>query len=192
MAEQYDEQAWKAVKATKIVTKYTGQLAGQEFRVHEKDTNSPALKFESQTQAEAALKVQESLAGAVGVSQTSILVTVEGLAASLQKVQQSYTDSEEAVDRDEALLVLQVGLRCIGAHSENAAKIAVVAFNKAIVARRKPILESISSQQKGLKEKMAKLQPGEKLLFGGKIDSLAKAQRDINAGGKNHSSFLFL
>ena len=184
MAKQYDEQAWKQVKATKLVTKYTSLPTGQEFRAHEKDLNSPSLKFESQKQAEAALKVQEGLAGAVGASQTAVLVMVEGLVANLKKAQQSFSESEEAVDKEEALLVLkdvQTGLRCIGAHSENAAKLAAVAFNKALVARRKPVLDSINSKQTGLKEKMAKLRPGEKLLFGGKIDSLAKAQRDINS-----------
>ena len=88
------------------------------------------------------------------------------------------------MDRNEALEVLkdvQTGLRSIGAYSENAAKLAAVAFNKALVARRKPILDSISGQQKGLREKMAKLRPGEKFLFGGRIDTLAKAQRDINS-----------
>ena len=92
MAEQYDEQAWKQVKAAKLLTKYTSHPAGQEFRAHEKDPNSPSLKYDSQKQAEAALKVQEGLAGAVGVSQTAVLVTVEGLVASLTRVQQSYND----------------------------------------------------------------------------------------------------
>ena len=45
MAERYDEQAWKTVKATRMVTKYTSLPAGQEFRSYEKDANSLARQY---------------------------------------------------------------------------------------------------------------------------------------------------
>ena len=98
----------------------------------------------SQEQAEAALKVQESLVGAVA----STLVTVEKLAANLQKVQQGYTESQEAMDRDDTH----------GAHGcpdwprVHWSTLAAVVFNKVRLARRNPILEIIDNQQKGLKD----------------------------------------
>ena len=184
MSDDWSEEDWKLLKASKIALAYTGHKSAKQFRALPMDTEAPALRFETAKTTEKVLKEQEQLLGAAGAAALQVVSFATEVSSAVKKLEKDVVaEKEDFASLQEAVVDMlqdtQHKMKEVSDHAERIAKLVATGFNKSILARRKQVTQSVPSEKKILVAKMSKLVPSEVGLFGGKIPVIAKAQRDI-------------
>ena len=86
------------MNCNRLISYYSGNKDSREFRCHEKDADTPNLKYENLKVLEKNLKLQEMIHGAIGMATTSIMMTVEEVVNNLRNASSDFLGSKEMVD----------------------------------------------------------------------------------------------
>ena len=127
LSQEWGDENWKQLKASNLVSLYSGHQTAKLFRAHDMDTEAPALKFESAKTAETNMKGQEQLLGAIGAAATHVLSLVTDIASAVKKMEKDVGAKQDdlASFQEKAVFMLkdtQDGLKELTSHSEKIVK----------------------------------------------------------------------
>ena len=186
MAYFHQEGEWREAHiAWGLVSRCTGHKIAQLFRAHGREMGLPELPLSSMRhRREKILLRHQVLHGGLGAKVTGFMVTGEGMDKALRKAWNLFkkgTDGEDAPSdyKGEILqLIIDLYSRVDRAADELRllGQMAAKGFNDALDARR-IYVNSVGLRGKA-KEKLAKLQPADAKLFGGKVGELFDAMKD--------------
>jgi len=180
LGPEFNDADWCKVGVKRLVEKLTGHGSCKPFQAMDADPEIP-LAWPTDKDADIKMKECEVLAGAMGMASTKLMEKITEAVGACAINYQEFSDHRKVMEdpRFDAMMAIQDVQDCmikeLAPVAENLLKLSAATANKAVLFRRSLYQKGVKRSQK---DRVSKMIPGNKRLFGGKLADMCKALKD--------------